>query len=114
MDDNVSAFFFYKTRIEFQKFTIVIISCVFSIAQRFPAGYFEILEAENLSTKYGIPYAICKLVIDAEYNDENVTEEARVERARFLMRVLELFDRIRNHWSNAIKSNHIWCKKIEL
>lgn len=49
-----------------------------------------------MSQKYDIPLKICQLTIDAEFNDENVPEEVRVDRARFILRVLNLFDRIQN------------------
>lgn len=58
-----------------------------------PAGYFEGLEAEELAQKYGFPLDICRLAINAETNDEEISETIRVQRIEFLIKVLDLLQR---------------------
>lgn len=62
-----------------------------------PAGYYEEMMAEELAAKYGFPLEIVRLAINAETDeDEAITENERVDRINFLMKVMDLLKKKHN------------------
>lgn len=61
----------------------------------YPAGYFEEMEAQNLADVTGAPIRLTRLIIEAELEAEDLTDEERqrrrIEITFVIMRVLNLF-----------------------
>lgn len=53
--------------------------------------------AEELASKYGFPLNIVRLAVNAEDDDDAlISENVRVDRIKFLLKVLELLEKNQN------------------
>lgn len=80
--------------------------CVLSQHGFLPAGFFEEQEAVQLSIDANVPLQLARLIIDAEIENDDFSDEVRrqrrIEIAMYFMRVLRLFmtSRMRNNNDN--------------
>lgn len=62
--------------------------------------------AEELAAKYGFPLEIVRVAIIAETDeDEEITENERVDRIKFLMKVMDLLEKKTQYSNENVHSN---------